>query len=75
MGDFQPGDTVWVRMNGDEFPGLVLKRERSGYLLCEIVNDVDEIRTVAAAVAKVRARTIKPKKEESSDPDGYRVPY
>jgi hypothetical protein len=32
----KPGDDVWVDFEGNEWPGEVLKVERSGYVRCQV---------------------------------------
>lgn len=36
---FNPGDDVLVTFEGAEFPGEVLKLEKSGYILCRVITD------------------------------------
>lgn len=35
----KPGDSVVVDFDGVDHPGKLLKKESSGYLLCEILTD------------------------------------
>jgi hypothetical protein len=37
--NYELGDDVWVDFEGKKWPGEVLKREASGYVLCKIHTD------------------------------------
>lgn len=62
----KPGDDVLVEFEGAEFPGEVLKIEKSGYVLCRVLFDPEwdfgraSARVMPEQVVAVRQGRIKP---------------
>lgn len=73
MTEFEPGEDVWVDFEGNEWPGEVLKVERSGYIRCTIHTDPcwdfgsSSARVMPEQTVAVRSSHVRPREPEVDD--------